>query len=142
MAGISKALVFLTFKDIVSINEAVIQRSEGLFAPPENLLNQNSLLWVLEAVQSQTIFGADPYASLSDKASLIAWTIINDHVFNDGNKRTGMVSMAIFLELNGMSFAASDDEIVTMALKVANHREQGITREALAAWIAEHTTTT
>ncbi|MCW5874139.1 MAG: Fic family protein [Anaerolineales bacterium] len=99
MAGISKALVFLTFRDVLSINETVIQRSGGFFAPPDNLLNTNSLLWVLEAIQGQTVFGSDSYAALSDKASLIAWTIINDHVFNDGNKRTGMLCMAIFLEI-------------------------------------------
>lgn len=43
------------------------------------------------------------------------------HIFHDGNKRTGMESCRLFLELNGFALRM-DMDIVTIALKIATHK--------------------
>lgn len=137
MGRISQAITFLTLEEVLAVNRATIEKSGGFFVPPDNLLNANSLIWVLRVVQNSGAFGHDPYPQIEDKASLIAWTIINNHVFRDGNKRTGMIAMATFLEVNQKLLLVEDDAIIEMALRVATYREHGFSREQLAAWIAQ-----
>jgi death on curing protein len=64
-------------------------------------------------------------------ASYAAGVIIN-HPFLDGNKRTGFMLAATFLELNGMAFMASEESVVekTLALAAGELKEAGY-----AAWL-------
>ena len=114
----SPHLEYPTREDIVDLNRTHIARFGGEFIPPDNLLNPGSLEWVLEAIQ-YPLFGVDRYPSLEEKAATLAWIIISRHVFYDGNKRTGMSAMIIFLEANGYLFQAPDDEIIEAALQIA-----------------------
>jgi len=52
-------------------------------------------------------------------ASAYLFHIVNNHSFIDGNKRTGTVAALVFLELNGHSFNASEDDLVGTVLDVA-----------------------
>jgi death on curing protein len=127
---------FPTRELIVFHNFNVIKATKkGFFVPPENLLNPNSLEWVLNYIQ-YPIFGE--YNTIEEKASLLCWTIIVDHVFNDGNKRTGMVSMESFLAINGYFLRVTVDEIVNIALYVADSRNQHDSKQNLTNWIIQH----
>jgi death on curing protein len=55
--------------------------------------------------------------------------IVRNHPFVDGNKRTGFVVGILFLELNGYSFAASEEEATQAVLELArsNLDEAGYT---------------
>lgn len=55
----------------------------------------------------------------SDLAAGYAVGIIRNHPFIDGNKRTGFMMAAMFLELNGLSFTASEQEVVKFTLAMA-----------------------
>ena len=98
-------------------------------------MNCSSLEWVLDSIQNPLIFGLNPYPNLSDKAALLAWTIINDHVFYDGNKRTGMATMKILILSNGCQFSASDSEIIQIARDIANYRNSKTNKFILAQWV-------
>lgn len=67
----------------------------GLFVPPNNCHNRDSLEYALEAVDAVS-FGQELYPSLSDKAALLAFKIIKNHVFHDGNKRTAITVCRAF----------------------------------------------
>jgi death-on-curing protein len=58
-------------------------------------------------------------ADLCALASLYAAGIVKNHPFVDGNKRTGFLCAAVFLEINGRQFAASEGEVVAMTLALA-----------------------
>jgi death-on-curing protein len=49
-------------------------------------------------------------------------SIISNHVFNDGNKRTGLESAIIFLRLNGhrLDYDLTHDEIYNITIRVAS----------------------
>lgn len=49
------------------------------------------------------------YPYLSDKAALYCHHIICNHIFSDGNKRTGLAAALQFLNLNGSTLSASVD---------------------------------
>jgi death-on-curing protein len=116
-------VIFPTRDSIIRLNRRHSQRAGTLYVEPDNLRNPDSLEWVLEAIQ-YPLFGVNNYPTLAEKAALLAWIIIDSHVFHDGNKRTGMSALDIFVRQNGYQLNASDEEIVEIALRIAGRNSQ------------------
>lgn len=91
--------ILLSKEAIILINRRTIERHGGNFVPPFNLLNGSSLDYLVEAVDA-SLFDQPMYPSLSDKAAYYMHSIIANHVFQDGNKRTGLGAALVFLSLN------------------------------------------
>ena len=96
------------------------------------LFNSHSLEWVLEIIQYPLY-----YPALAEKAAVLAWTIINSHVFYDGCKRTGMATLVTFLRQNGYDLNAATEEIVDVSVKIAKHAEENYTRQEFVQWVRE-----
>jgi death-on-curing protein len=105
---------YLTKTDIIFINKKTIKRHGGNFMPPNNFLNEAPLDYLIDIVNSE-IFGEPLYPSLSDKAGLYLFNIISNHVFSDGNKRTGLGAALLFLQLNG--YQLQDDLVSLFSIK-------------------------
>lgn len=58
----------------------------------------------------QSAFGEDSYITVPEKAAAYGFFLAEDQPFNDGNKRTGALSMLMFLDLNGYDLHEADDE--------------------------------
>jgi len=130
-------LIFPTREDIIKLNRRHIEKSRNFYVGLDNLRNSNSLEWVLEAIQ-YPLFGVDNYPTLAEKAAILAWTIIDGHVFYDGNKRTGMSALDILIRQNGYQLDASNDEFVEIALRIANKNpEQDYTFDEFAEWVRD-----
>ena len=91
---------YLEREDIILINRMTIDQHGGNFVPPNNLLNENGLEYVIDAVKGE-VFGQEVYSKIFDKAAVYMFSIISNHVFQDGNKRTGLGSGLLFMKLNG-----------------------------------------
>jgi len=57
--------------------------------------------------------------NLFDLATAYAEGIVNNHPFLDGNKRSGLMAAALFLESNGYVFQAPEEEAVLQTLALA-----------------------
>lgn len=57
--------------------------------------------------------------SLYELGASYAFGIVKNHPFVDGNKRAGFLAAALFLEINGESFAAPEEDVVTQTLALA-----------------------
>lgn len=79
--------------------------------------------------------GKDLYPSVFAKAAAMMHSLIMNHAFVDGNKRTAMVSGVMFLELNDYQLQATQDALVATALKV---RQKVWNIEKLAGWLKEY----
>ena len=90
---------YLQKEDIILINQMTIERHGGSYVPPSNILNEGPLDYLLEAVDSEMV-GEALYPEIYQKAGLYMYNIISNHVFQDGNKRTGLESALLFLRLN------------------------------------------
>jgi death-on-curing protein len=66
--------------------------------------------------------GIERYKTIIDKAASLIFSIIKNHPFIDGNKRTALVSGEVFLRINGYSLDMLEKELVKMALDVANNK--------------------
>jgi death-on-curing protein len=73
--------------------------------------------------------------SLAELAASYATGIIKNHPFLDGNKRTGFMMGAAFLELNGREFFASEAEAVVRTLALAASE---LSEGAYALWLEEN----
>ena len=72
---------------------------------------------------------------LADLAATYGFGIARNHPFVDGNKRTALVVIELFLFLNGSELRASDADCVLTILDLASGK---LSEEALAAWIRSH----
>ena len=57
-----------------------------------------------------SVFGADAYPDLWTKAAALMHSIIANHPFLDGNKRTGLVAAVVFLARNGVDVGRLDED--------------------------------
>lgn len=128
---------YLQKSDIVRINFLTIQDVGGNFVPPQNFLHEENLDYLLEAVQAE-MFGEPLYPEMYQKAGVYMFNIICNHIFQDGNKRTGLEAALVFLQLNGYDLAVENDVLTSFILSVASG-EQSL--EQVQDWLKNHITT-
>ena len=95
-------------------------------------------LGALESALAQpriTFGGQELYSGVIEKASALGFSLIQNHPFVDGNKRTGHASMEIFLVLNDYEIHASVDEQERIVLEVASGK---MDRPTFLAWLRLH----
>lgn len=73
--------------------------------------------------------------SLFEMAASYSFGIIRNHPFVDGNKRTGFLVGATFLELNGWQLSATEMETTETIISVAAGT---LSERELAAWYQQH----
>jgi death-on-curing family protein len=74
----------------------------------------------------QSAFGEDAYPNLIGKAAALFHSLVANHCFVDGNKRTAVISLQNFLVLNGVSPGLSDREMYELARETASHHARGV----------------
>src|SRR5436190_20046450 len=88
------------------------------------------------AAQPRMVFASkELYPTLPEKAAAFGFSLIQNHPFLDGNKRTGHAAMETFLVLNGHAIKATIDEQDTVLLRVAASEMK---REAFLEWLRSH----
>jgi death-on-curing protein len=70
-------------------------------------------------------------------AAAYAFGLVKNHPYRDGNKRIGFLAMVTFLGMNGHNLQATDAEVVTTFVTLA---DGNVSEEALAKWIRQHST--
>ena len=97
----------------------------------------------LESILSQQylVFGFDKYPSIFQKAAMLMYFLVKGHCFIDGNKRVGIQSAIVFLEVNGFEDALDDDEGYLKTMGVAASTLSEIERDNyindLADWLSK-----
>ncbi len=81
-------------------------------------------------------FGNEFYPTKEEKGARLGYTLISNHAFVDGNKRIGMYVMLTFLEVNGIHMDCTNEEVVTVGLRVA---DGSMSYEDLLEWVRNHT---
>jgi death-on-curing protein len=79
--------------------------------------------------------GLEFYPTPFAKAAALMESIIHRHPFVDGNKRTGLLAAAFWLDQVDYDLDASQHELADVAVEVADHF---LDVNALSRWIEEH----
>lgn len=130
MARTRKTLKYLSEAELVAINHEMIAKYGGLHGVRDlNFLR-------LAVGRPQMSAGLkDAYPTIYLKAAAMFHSIINNHPFLDGNKRTSLFSAVLFLEYNGYKVNFTKNEAIEFTLKAHN---DDWTVEQIAGWIKKH----
>lgn len=82
-----------------------------------------------------TFDGKELFPTKEEKAARLCTGLVSNHAFVDGNKRIGIYVLLTFLEVNGITVEATDDELIEIGLSLAKGEMK---YEDLFAWIKEH----
>lgn len=114
--------------DCLAIHEVLLEQHGGL----AGVRDEGMLESALGKPRNLFAYTRPPMSAL---AAAYAAGIILNHPFLDGNKRTGFMAGAAFLELNGLEFTATEVDAViqTLALAAGELDEAGF-----AAWMKKN----
>ena len=115
---------YLTLEDVLAMHEILIERFGGL----QGIRDINLLISAIEAPKA-SMFGDELYPTLYDKAAVYLFHIINNHAFNDGNKRTGFLAAYLFLKANKVPIRFKDEIYEDLVVEVAKGKK---TKEEIA----------
>jgi death-on-curing protein len=121
---------YITIGEVLGIYKRVLQETGGLMGIRD--------LGALESAIAQpymTFGGNELYSSLVEKAAALGFSLIQNHPFADGNKRTGHAVMESFLGLNDHEINASTDDQVEVILSLASGK---LSRDEFTEWLSNH----
>ena len=121
---------YLTLEDVLLLHHLSIEKSGGSHG-----IRDTGLLDSAVHRPQATFAGVDLYPTLFDKAGALCHSLIKNHVFVDGNKRTSLLAAMTMLELNGYQFMCTQKELVVFGLKIDN---ENISSEGISAWLKKH----
>lgn len=133
MGGVG-IMKYLTKEQIIAINHNQVKVFGGNFIPPDNFLHEENLDYLIEAVTAE-MFGESIYPEIYQKAGVYMFNIICNHIFQDGNKRTGLQTSIIFLLLNKVEIKADEDLLINFTISVASGEQ---TLEQVQEWFKNH----
>jgi len=122
---------YLSAETILVLHSEVIDATSGLHG-----VRDVGLLAAIVDKPKASFGGNDLYQGVFIKAAVYLESIVNYHVFIDGNKRTGITACARFLYKNGYNLSATNKEVEKFVLSVAAEK---IEIPAIVAWLKKHT---
>lgn len=123
-------MTILTKEQVILLHTQLIEQTGGTDG-----IRDKSLLDSALSAPFQSFGEIEPYPSLYQKAARLAFGLIKNHAFLDGNKRIGTHTMLVFLALNGVELSYTQEGLYGIILKVADG-SCGFSQ--LLAWILEH----
>lgn len=121
---------------LLVINRMSVELSGGTTTNGNNIRPGMSLGFVDQIFHNE-VFGQALYADIFHQAAAYMFHIIKNHVFIDGNKRTGLAAAITFLGINGQIFAPFDeDDVFDFVIEIAagqNNPEVQIPK--IAEWL-------
>lgn len=85
----------------------------------------------------QTFAGQDLYPDIIGKAARLCFGLAKDHPFRDGNKRTAVHSMLVYLDINDIELTYSMQDIESIIIGVA---DGSVSSDELTDWLKCHIT--
>jgi death-on-curing protein len=79
--------------------------------------------------------GQDLYESIFDKAAALMHSLLKNHPFIDGNKRTSLATVGIFLKINGYNLPNNHKEEIAFTMHV---EDNSLSLEDIASWLEKN----
>src|SRR3989344_1085151 len=122
---------YLTVQDVLLLHSLAIDNFGGSHG-----LRDLGLLESAVMRPQATFDGEELYPTIFLKSAALVHSLLLNHQFVDGNKRTAMFSVMTFMELNGYKITANQTEIVNCAMWIENKKPE---IEEIAEWTKKNT---
>lgn len=122
--------IYLTPAQVLYIHDQMVKKFGGSFGVRD--------IGLLESAVERpkvTFDNIDLYVTIFDKSGALLQSLLKNHPFIDGNKRTALTSAGLFLKKNGYRLVNNHQEEVEFAVKVDN---ENLTLEQISGWLKEH----
>lgn len=121
---------YLTTQQVLLIHSRAIKRFGG-----SGGIRDISLIESAVARPRASFGGKDLYKNIFDKSAALLQSLLKNHAFVGGNKRTALASAGIFLRINGYKLINTHKQEVAFAIKVDN---QNLTFKQIASWLRKN----
>ncbi|MBN2981587.1 MULTISPECIES: type II toxin-antitoxin system death-on-curing family toxin [Cohnella] len=126
--------IFLTKEEIIAAHYFIMRRMNDA---EQAGVKDHGLLESAVHRPQQSVFGEDAYPTLFDKAAALLDSLVKNHCFHNGNKRTAYLVAKSFLMMNGYQLGMERKYAVEFIVDIA----QGVYKlEAIAHLLEEHST--
>ncbi|NMI07330.1 type II toxin-antitoxin system death-on-curing family toxin [Paenibacillus sp. SZ31] len=119
--------IFLTIEEVVAAHHFMMKK-----------MNDTAQAGVKDSAINrplQSLFGEDAYPSIFDKATALLESLVKNHCFYNGNKRTAYLVTKSFLRVNGYHLQMERKYAVEFMVKIA---EGEYTFEKIVRLLEEH----
>jgi death on curing protein len=121
---------YLAAEQVLFIHARLIAETGGAHG-----VRELNLLLCAVARPQATFGGQELYPDLFSKSAALLESLIGNHAFVDGNKRTAITAVGLLLRLNGYRLTASNREVAAFTLQCAQER---VPLEQIVLWLKEH----
>lgn len=120
----------LTPKQILLLHESMIKKHGGLSGMRDKGMFESAIFRPFA-----TFGGSDLYPDIYLKCAAFIQSVIKNHPFVDGNKRTAFTGAIMFLKLNKIHLKVKNKIAIDFVISVAN---ENITVDEIALWVKKH----
>ena len=107
-------MILLTANEIITLHRKLTAKSGG----SAGLRDLGLLQSAVDSVYAG--FGdIELYPTAAEKAARLAYSLISNHAFVDGNKRIGVFALLVTARLNNIPLSVTDSDLITLGLKTA-----------------------
>ncbi|MGC6769737.1 type II toxin-antitoxin system death-on-curing family toxin [Enterococcus sp. LJL51] len=111
----------LTAALFTEINDFCQKKAEHLVSPMYGIRDEHGLESIAASVD-QYVFDREVYPNLFSKAAFVWMSLTNYHCFYNGNKRTALFTVYLYLYVNGCHMDLPESQIYDAALSIASGR--------------------
>lgn len=123
-------MIYLSIEEIISIHKELIKRTGGIEGLRDRALLESAVSSIFASFENY-----EHYPTIAEKAARLAFAIISNHAFLDGNKRIGIAVMLITLKLGKVNLIYTQEELISLGISIAD----GIsTYKDILKWIKSH----
>ena len=122
--------IYLTAEQLLFIHYRLIGETGG-----EHGVRDVGLLESALARPRATFDNQELYTNIFEKAAALMESLVNNHPFIDGNKRTGIACAILFLRQNGITFSAKNSDLERFTLRVASSK---VKLSEIVKWLKNH----
>ena len=118
--------VYLSVQNLIQINLEMVEEWGGLVGTRDR--------GALEAAAARPQTGY--YSDVIEEAAALCESLLQNHPFVDGNKRTAITATGVFLRLNNYELVFVDREMYDWLMKL--YETGGVTKMVIDAWLRIH----
>lgn len=123
-------IVWLTPGDIINIHDEILAMSPGL-------PGARSVGAVESAVErTRNLAHYEDTSDVVRLAAMLGFSIVVGHAFNDGNKRTALIAVDVFCDLNGHELLAAALDFADKLVGIADGK---LTLVQFTGWLRDNT---
>ncbi|MFI3244474.1 MAG: type II toxin-antitoxin system death-on-curing family toxin [Akkermansia sp.] len=108
-------MILLSTEEIIRVHSKLINKTGGLDG-----LRDKGLLESAIASASNSFGDYEQYPTIEEKAARLAFAIVANHAFLDGNKRIGILVMLLSLRINQINLIYTQQELIHLGLALAD----------------------